>query len=169
VLRRNSDLRVVLDTPQLTEEKLELYRQYQAAQHERPGDGGSDRLTSAEDLREFLYDSPVPTAELAYYLPDGGLVGVGIVDLTEHVLSSVYFFWRPDQGRRSLGMYSLLRELELARDLGLIWYHLGYWVDRSETMHYKATVADHELLGTDGIWRAAKRADPLLTGSTTTT
>lgn len=155
ILRRNADLTVALAAPDLTEERVALYRRYLAGQHT------SERVesveTTAEDLRSFLYQSPVPTAEMTYRDPAGRLVGVGIVDITPAAVSSVYFYWDPADRRRSLGTYSALRELALARDTGRRWYHLGYWVAGSAAMEYKARLGDHELLGTDGQWRPAPR------------
>lgn len=159
VLQRNSDLTVRLDHPELTSEKHELYVSYQAAQHDK-GPSGPE-AESIEDLHEFLYQSPVTTAEVTYRTPDGALVGAGIVDITENVLSSVYFYWRPEEHRRSLGVYSLLREIQLTQELGRNWYHLGYWVAGSPTMHYKATMADHEVLCSDGVWRRQSRVGPI--------
>jgi arginine-tRNA-protein transferase len=151
VLRRNRDLEVSADRPRFSEEKLELYQRYLAEQH--------DRAQSAEpdDLRGFLYESPATTIEMEYRLPGGDLIGVGIVDITPSVVSTVYFFWDPRHARRSLGTFSLLQELLLARQLRRPWYHLGFWVDGSATMDYKASIADHELLGTDGVWRKSDR------------
>jgi leucyl-tRNA---protein transferase len=153
-LRRNRDLRLRCGTPVLTEEKLRLYEMYLRGQH---GEGDRSIEEAVETLGEFLYQSPVQTIEVEYRTEAGGLAGVGICDVTSAVLSSVYFYWDPAVRRRGMGCFSMLQEIELARQLGLRWYHLGYWVNGSPTMHYKATLADHEVLGTDGQWRRAER------------
>lgn len=168
VLRRNADLKVAMGLPTLTAEKLALYQQYLRAQHPAPASshGPSDppdppTAGSSDELSLTLYDSPVTSIEITYRTPSGELVGAGICDVTPNVLSSVYFYWHPAHGKRSLGWYSMLQEIELARRLGRRWYHLGYWVDGAPTMDYKRQIGPHELLGTDGVWRPADpAADP---------
>lgn len=156
VWRRNEDLEVRAGLPEYSSEKSELYRRYIEGQHQREGRRRSDgdvESTSPENVRTFLYESPVSTMEITYREPGGRLVGVGICDVTPNVLSTVYFFWEPEARRRSLGWFSLLWEIEAARSMGRRWYHLGYWVRGAPTMDYKRQVVPHELLGTDGVWR----------------
>lgn len=163
IMRRNADLTVGIAAPELTGERVDLYRRYLAGQHPSKADnrevttGDTNGETTEEDLRSFLYTSPVPTAEMTYRDPAGKLVAVGIVDITPGAISSVYFYWDPAERRRSLGTFSALRELALTRDSGRRWYHLGYWVAGSPAMDYKARLGDHEILGTDGQWRHAPR------------
>ncbi|MBE0616936.1 MAG: arginyltransferase, partial [Proteobacteria bacterium] len=147
VWRRNRDLKLTLGPPQLTAEKAELYARYLAARH--------DRQMSGEygELEEFLYGSPTETQEMCYREPDGRLVGVGICDRTPEALSTVYFFFDPDHGRRGLGIFSSLVEIRVARSLGLSYYYLGYWVPGCPKMEYKSGFQPCQLLATDAVWR----------------
>lgn len=158
VLRANADLSISIGRPDLTPEKSDLYARYLAGQHERVPSTPEDNTESPlERLREFLYNSPVTTLEMTYRAPDGALLAVGICDLTPTILSSVYFYWDPDHRKRSLGILGALWEIETARRNGQRFYHLGYWVENAPTMHYKAQLADHELLQDDGSWQSAIR------------
>lgn len=148
VARRNADLRIEIGPPELTDAKVDLYARYLVGQHQ------SADSVQREDLERFLYVSPCPTTlEFCYFDPTGELIGVGICDVTPTALSSVYFYWEPKVHRRSLGIFSALTEIRSAIKLGLQWYHMGYWVNSSATMHYKATFSDHFLLDADGQWR----------------
>ncbi len=147
VLGRNRDLRLAVGRPSLTPEKHGVYARYLAARHDGTMDG------EWEELAAFLYRSPTDTIEMCYRDPAGRLLAVGICDLTPTALSTVYFYFDPDQGRRSLGTFSCLAELRLARTLGLSAYYLGYWVEASRAMAYKASFRPCETLGTDGEWR----------------
>jgi arginine-tRNA-protein transferase len=150
--RRNADLTLGVGAPNFTSEKLGLYQRYVEQQHGPPSE-----VATAESLTEFLYSSPVESMEVEYRDSSAKLIGVGICDLTGEILSSVYFFWDPSEGRRSLGVFAVLSEIALARELGKRWYHLGYWIENSATMHYKGSLSRHALLGPDGRWVERER------------
>ena len=44
-------------------------------------------------------------------------------------LSAVYTFYDTRQGRRSLGVYAVLWQIEAARRQGKKWLYLGYWIE----------------------------------------
>ncbi|MDX9723670.1 MAG: arginyltransferase [Myxococcota bacterium] len=148
---KNTDLRLEIRLPSLDEERLSLYQRYLAYQHPDTQQGASE-----SSLRQFLYSSPVDTWEFGYYLDKqvGGtgqstrreLIAVSIVDCCSQSYSSVYHFFAPEHAHRSLGVFSVLREIELAREKRIPYYYLGYWVEGCSTMEYKKNYRPHELL-----------------------
>jgi arginine-tRNA-protein transferase len=148
VQRKNRDLHVVWGTPLYSEEKFALYEKYMRLRH---GDDETQGECDPDQLRTFLYDSPTDTVEGCYYLGDQ-LIGVGLCDVTDAALSSVYFYFDPVHSKRSLGVFSALEEIALARARGLRFYYLGYWVPGCRKMEYKSTLGSHELL-IDGVWQ----------------
>lgn len=148
VIRRNADLTVTAAAPSSTDEKHQLYRRYLEGRHTGEQDA------SREGMEAFLYDSPIDTVEFEYRLPGGQLIAVGICDLSERSLSSVYYYFAPDHARRSLGNFGVLQEIAFCRAHSLPHLYLGYWVEDAESMRYKASFKPFELLGTDGEWRA---------------
>lgn len=146
-LRRNADLAISPGAPEPTPEKHELYEKYRRHWHSH------DDPRDWHAFVDFLYDSPVETVEVCYREPGGGLLGVGVCDLCDSSLSSVYFYFDPDHAKRALGTFSALWEIGLARRLGIPHYYLGYWVSGCAAMEYKADFRPCELLGTDGVWR----------------
>ncbi len=79
---------------------------------------------------------------------------MGLCDIGPTILSSLYFYFDPDHARRGLGVFGALSEIALARRRGLKWYYLGYWVNGCSAMQYKADYRPHQILHTDGQWRA---------------
>nr|KAJ3419993.1 Arginyl-tRNA--protein transferase 1 [Polyrhizophydium stewartii] len=71
-----------------------------------------------------------------YYLDDGRLIAVAVLDVLPKCLSSVYFMYDPDFGRLSLGSYSALHEIAFTLSLrgqmppGLDYYYMGEKRDR---------------------------------------
>lgn len=146
VWRRNHDLRVTGRTPELTEEKFDLYARYVRDWHKRPEEA------RWESLESFLYDSPTETIEFEYREASGSLLAIGICDVSRRSLSSVYFYFDPAEARRSLGTYGALYELAWAQECGLVHYYLGYWVRDCRAMAYKASFKPHQTMGPDGVW-----------------
>jgi len=147
VLRRNADVRVEAGVATPSEEKHALYVAYLDKQH----DGSMSRTYEA--FAEFLYDSPLRTLEICYYLGER-LVGVSVLDKCPKGLSSVYMYYDPAFRERSLGTFSILREIEFSRAQRLPYYYLGYHVAGSKTMDYKARFRPAEVLVADDRWIA---------------
>ena len=108
-----------------------------------------------ETFVEFLYRSPVETVEFTYRLPDESrrLIGVGICDVCEKSLSSVYFYFDPAEARRGLGTFSSLWEIDFARRNNIPYYYLGFWIRGCASMSYKCNFRPCEILHPDGLWR----------------
>jgi arginyl-tRNA--protein-N-Asp/Glu arginylyltransferase len=146
--RRNADLTVTVERPNATDEKYDLYRRYVEQWH-----GRESSETGRAAYESFLCDSAVDTIEFLYRDPSGKLLAVGVCDVCRDSLSSVYLFFDPAERSRSLGVYSAVSEMEWARQRGIGFYYLGYWVRECRRMSYKIRFNPAELLGPEGIWK----------------
>jgi len=124
-----------------------LYLQYQRYRH--PG-GGMDQ-DSREQYQHFLLHSNVAT-DLFEFREHGRLRMVSLVDRLEDGLSSVYTFYDPAPAGASYGTYNVLWQIQRSRELGLRHLYLGYWIEQSRKMAYKAAFRPIEGFGAGG-WR----------------
>jgi arginyl-tRNA--protein-N-Asp/Glu arginylyltransferase len=102
-------------------ERLALYRAHERGRHlDRDGRPPIDALGYGSAFAM----SRVEGFEVRYTV-DGRLAGVAITDRGARALSAVYTFWDPSHAALSLGTFSILTQLALARRWGLDWLYLG--------------------------------------------
>ncbi len=139
-LRRNASLRRNATSPWATEEQFALFRRYLDSRH---ADGGMADM----DVFEFsamIEETPIRSRVVEYTRPpepgERGwpLVAVCLTDILDDGLSMVYSFYDPDLAHRSLGTWIILDHIAIAREAGLPYVYLGYWVPGSRKMGYKA-------------------------------
>ncbi|PZQ99430.1 MAG: arginyltransferase [Cereibacter sphaeroides] len=140
VMRRNVDLMRNATSPWATEDQYALFRRYLDTRH---ADGGMADM----DIFEFaamIEETPIRSRVIEYTRPpmsgESGrqLAAVCLTDLLDDGLSMVYSFYDPDLMDASLGTYVVLDHVDIAREAGLPYVYLGYWVPGSRKMGYKA-------------------------------
>jgi len=145
--KKNPDIQLEVAVPEYTEEKRDLYQRFLDARYP-----DREEIVSRRSYEAFFVENFGFTREFQYRL-EGRLVGVGVVDLVARAASSVYFYFDPDESKRSLGTYSLVREVEFCRESGRDYLYLGFRVRGCNAMAYKANFRPHELLDPQRGWQ----------------
>ncbi|MGB3553724.1 MAG: arginyltransferase [Jannaschia sp.] len=142
-LARNAHLRREVTSPWATEHQYALFRHYLESRH---ADGGMADM----DIFEFaamIEETPIRTRVIEYWddsaldaegAPSPALRAVCLTDVLDDGLSMVYSFYDPDCQQDSLGTHIILDHIAVAREAGLPFIYLGYWVPGSAKMGYKA-------------------------------
>ena len=132
--------------------RLSLYRAHEQG---RGLDHGGRPPIDALEYESFFAESCVDGFEVRY-LVGGELCGVAIVDRGARSLSAVYTFWDPAYAALSLGTYSILTQIALARGWDLDWLYLGLAIRENRSMAYKLAFMPHERrMG--GVWQPFSR------------
>ena len=131
-LKRNDTLKVRLTELEYREEHFALYQRYQQSRH---SGGGMDQ-DGREQYESFILKSQV-SSFLAEFSENGVVRMVSLIDQLDDGISSVYTFFDPDLAERSLGVFNVLWQVGLAKQLGLRYVYLGYWIKDCRKMEYK--------------------------------
>ena len=151
VLRRNTDLEVNFAPPKLDGSRRALF-----AKH-----SGRFRENVPPSLEAFLGPTPEvgPThmVELVVHW-EGRLIATSYLDLGREGASSVYAVYDPACGRRSLGIATMLWEMDYARQHGRRYYYPGYAYREPTGMDYKKQFSGCEWYDWKGAWRPLAEA-----------
>lgn len=156
IVADNADLIGQLKPATPTSEQYGLFRSYVGARH---GTGGMADM-SVLDYAMMVEDTHVHTRLVEYRKrgPDtriipraaGDLMAVALTDILSDGLSMVYSFYNPLATARSLGTFLILDHVARARQMGLPYVYLGYWVQGSRKMDYKRRFLPQERLSPHG-------------------
>ena len=149
---KHSNLQAKIMALQFIPEHFALYREYQLSRHATQIDGNTaDSNEDEEDqYRQFLIQSHIDSF-LVEFRENGVLRMVSVIDEVSDGLSSVYTFYDASQTKASYGTYGILWQVEKAKELQLPFVYLGYYIQESQKMSYKALFKPIEGL-INGVW-----------------
>ena len=141
VLKRGEKcLTIRVGRPSIDEYRLSIFNLHRTQR----GLGDSDSKYQIDDYKGFLVDTCLAQSlELSFWINDT-LVGISIVDCGRISLSAVYTFFDPLHSKLSLGTYSILKQIEYARDSGRQYAYLGMVVRENRHLNYKTRFTPHE-------------------------
>lgn len=145
-LKRNQDLEMIETPAEFDDEQYQLYKKYIRTRHS----GGSMDEGGEGQYLDFLTSRWSDTV-FYEFRHQARLLSVAVIDRLSSGLSAVYTFFDPEEHSRGLGTLSILREIELCRQLELPYLYLGYWIDSCAKMSYKARFSPRELFH-EGHW-----------------
>ncbi len=149
VWKKNRDVTVGVAPLTMTDENLALLDRFLK---NRFPDGKS---TAESYYTGFFITSITRCFEIRYRLDDK-LLGVAVVDGSDQWLNAVYFYFDPDESRRSPGTLNILHLVNFCRSHRINPLYLGYWIESIQAMRYKSAFMPHEILVYD-YWQQVDR------------
>lgn len=126
-IEMHKDTKVIIKPCVYDEKHQELYKCYMVNRHSE---------TTSFEYMEFFGSRWSETWMVEFHI-EKQLAAVAVVDVMKNALSAVYTFYEPMLKHYSLGTYAVLWQIEKARELGMKYVYLGYWVENSQKMDYK--------------------------------
>ena len=142
---RNRDLQAKISPLRINNDKLAICDKF--LRERFPGRGNS----ALEYYAGFFINTFAFTQEVEFWL-DERLIAVSVIDRYENAINCVYFYFDPDEGKRSLGTYNIMFLVDYARQHGINFVYLGLYIKEVKAMNYKDKFKPYYLLQ-DGEWR----------------
>ena len=107
--------------------------------------------TLSDYLNSSLPSSVFDTREVCVY--DGErLVAVSFFDLGERSMASLLCLYDASYSMYSLGVYTMLKEVDFGIKKGMKWYYPGYVLDSDSGFNYKLRLGDFEYYNSNKRW-----------------
>ena len=148
IAKRNNGVTISVMPAKGRVEHFALFQRYLRSRH---GDGGMAGM-KFDDYLAMVQDTPVPSELIEFRTANSELYGVCLTDPLDDGLSLVYSFFNPEFAKDSPGKFIILWHLEEAKRRGLPYVYLGYWIEESHKMAYKASFQPLETHSTEG-WK----------------
>jgi arginine-tRNA-protein transferase len=136
VIKKASHFKIIIQSPSLTHKHLELFTKYHDYMRDKR-DWDQQNITSQNYYQSFVQGHSDFGYEVLYFDEDT-LIAVDLIDVLEEGISSIYFYYDPHYQNFSLGKYSIYYQIEYAKQLGLSWIYLGYYVSECQSLAYKS-------------------------------
>jgi leucyl-tRNA---protein transferase len=147
VLRKNEDVEVCIRPIEIDDaaEKL-FHRHKERFDHNIP-----------ESIFDFLprdaASAPCETKEVCVY-KNAELLAASYFDIGARTASGIYAIFEPAERARSLGIFTMLKEIEYAIETGKEFYYQGYSYEGESFYDYKKRFLGTEMFDWNGNWKA---------------
>ena len=138
VLRKNRDLVFSTSVLSYKDEYYALYRKHHESRF------GKGKIADMDEFHESFCISPAKSYVTEIRLEEK-LIGAGFADEGDLSLSSSYFVFDPEFQKRSIGTYSMIKEIQLAHSMGKRYYYPGYCIKGKKFSDYKSHFRPHQI------------------------
>ena len=138
-LKKCSNVKIKIGPPRFSEKKFELY-----LEHKERFPSLQDDVEDIDNFSVSFYESVPFGIEFEYYYK-GELVGAALGDFTRNTFSAVYTFYVNPEPQMSLGVFSVLKQLQFAKECGIKFFYLGYFILQNPSLNYKANFKPNEV------------------------
>lgn len=147
VKAKNADLTVAIGPISITDETNDLFERHKV------------RFKSGvpASIYDFISRDPAagPTETLEVSVRGNGkLLAASFFDVGSTSLSSIYGIFDPEERGRSLGIFTMIKEIEYAEANGMTFYYHGYAYEGESYYDYKKRFSALEAFNWTGEWTA---------------
>ena len=135
VLNKNRDTKVYIQTPTVTYEHIDLFNKYHLKMEHKKS-WHENKIDVQEYHNSYVNGAHDYGKEILYFR-ENKLVAVALCDMLSEGLSAVYCYYDHDYEELSLGKFSILAQISIAKQAKIPYLYLGYWIKDHFSMGYK--------------------------------
>lgn len=143
-IKRNKNTISYISSPICDEDHIKLYRKYHLYMKDKK-DWKFYDLSYQKYYELYVEGAGDFGKEISYYDKEK-LICVDLIDFVKNGISSIYCYYDPDYSWYSLGKFSLLRQIMMAKSNELRWIYLGFYVKDCPSLSYKGEYKPFESL-----------------------
>jgi len=161
VINKNKDTKVYVQKPTVSYEHIDLFNKYH--NHMKYKKDWNENIIDVQEYHNSYVNGAHEFGKEILYFRDDKLVAVGLSDMLSEGISAVYCFYDHDYEELSLGKFSILAQIILAKRANIPYLYLGYWIKDHFSMGYKEAYKPFEELvnrpqiNEDTIWSYHER------------
>ena len=144
IFNKNKNTNVYMQKPTVTLEHIELFNKYHKNMESKKN-WNENNIDVDEYVKSYVNGAHDYGKEILYFIDDK-LVAVALADVVDGALSSVYCYYDHDYEHLSLGKFSILAQLSIAKQSNIPYVYLGYWIKDHFSMGYKENYKPFEIL-----------------------
>ncbi|UCH94653.1 MAG: arginyltransferase [Candidatus Aminicenantes bacterium] len=141
---RNKHFNVTLEQPVPTIESFELYNQHKRRFRRQ--------IYESYELYVKSFFHPFTFNRMLAIKDGTKLAALSHLDITANTMSAVYCYFDEKYARFSPGKYSVYKEIEIAKAMGIEWLYLGYYVPGNRHTRYKLQFKPNQAMTEDFKW-----------------
>lgn len=144
VIAKNKDTKLYIRPPSMTVEHLDLYNKYHEFMNQKK-DWPFNKIEPNEYAKSYV-EGKSSYAKEFLYMKDDKLIGVALVDILPKSISAIYCYYDHDYADLSIGKFSILAQIKIAKEMNIPYIYLGYWIKDHFSMGYKEAYQPFEVL-----------------------
>ena len=144
ILNKNKDINVYVQKPTLSIDHINLFNKYHKNMQDKKN-WKANEIDPADYHSSYVDGEGEFGKEILYFLDDK-LICVALCDMNQESLSSVYCYYDHEYEKRSLGKFSILAQISMAKQSNVPYLFLGYWIKDHYSMGYKENYMPFEVL-----------------------
>ncbi|MEA3497518.1 MAG: arginyltransferase [Campylobacterota bacterium] len=141
---KNKNIKIYVQKPTVTLEHIDLFNKYH--EHMQLKKDWNENIIDVDEYYKSYVNGAHDFGKEILYFIDDNLVCVALADMMPHGLSSVYCYYDHDYEHLSLGKFSILAQLSIAKQSNIKYLYLGYWIQDHYSMGYKENYKPFEIL-----------------------
>ena len=144
IMKKNIDTQVYVQKPTVSYEHIDLFNKYH--HHMQYKKEWHENIIDVQEYHNSYVNGAHDFGKEILYFRDNKLVAVALSDMLSDGISAVYCYYDHDYEDLSLGKFSILAQISIAKQAKIPYVYLGYWIQDHYSMGYKEKYKPFEVL-----------------------